>query len=131
MFQVYFLSVLTNVLVGLFLVFEKKLDSYSYFTEKKNMISIILGFGAFIIGIAKFFVVAQPDIIFFGDFLPALLGVCGGLSLLLNYYLESGKNQFTINPVVYKIFVDGKKIIGFFCLLFGFLHFILPQVRVL
>ena len=41
MFQVYFLSVLTNVLVGLFLVFEKKLDSYSYFTEKKNMISII------------------------------------------------------------------------------------------
>ena len=130
MFQVYFLSVLTNVLVGLFLVFEKKLDSYSYFTEKKNMISIILGFGAFIIGIAKFFVVAQPDIVIIGDLLPAVFGIVGGFCILLNYFLLYGKNEIILKPVVQKIFVDWKKTIGVLTLVVGILHFIIPQVRV-
>ena len=131
MFQVYFLSVLTNVLVGLFLIFENKAESLPVIYSKKKEISLVLGFSAMVVGVVKLFVVAQPDIVLIGDLLPAVIGIAGGLCLLINYYLQYGKNQILLNSVMQRIFVDWKKIIGFVALFVGVLHFIVPQVRVL
>lgn len=130
MFQVYFLSVLCNVLVGLFLIFDNRIENSPYLITRKKVFSLILGFSAFIIGVVKLFVVCQPDIILIGDLLPAIAGIIGGMCLLINYYLEYGKNQINLTPAFKLIFVDWKKIIGFCVLIIGVLHFILPQVRV-
>ena len=130
MFQVYFLSVLTNVLVGIFLIFENKISNISFVASKQKIITIILGLSSFIVGIIKLFVVAQPDIVIIGDFFPAVTGICGGLSLLINYFILYGRNQVNLNPFVQKIFVDWKKIIGFFSFVVGILNFFIPQVRV-
>ena len=129
MFQIYFLSVLLNILVGLFLIYENKIQN-SNFVIQKPLLIMILGFSSIIVGIIKLFVVAQPDIIFIGDLLPAVFGIGGGFCILLNYFLLYGKNEISLKPFVQKIFVDWKKIIGILTLAVGILHFIIPQVRV-
>ena len=123
MFQVYFLSVLCNVLTGLFLIFDTKIESSPYLIARKKVVYLVLG-------VVKLFVVCQPDIILIGDLLPAMAGIISGMCLLINYYLEYGKNQIILSPAFKLIFVDWKKIIGFCVLIIGVLHFILPQVRV-
>ena len=129
MFQIYFLSVLLNILVGLFLIYENKIENSNLIIQKPLLI-MILGFASIIVGIIKLFVVAQPDIIFIGDLLPAVFGIVGGFCILLNYFLLYGKNEIILKPVVQKIFVDWKKTIGVLTLVVGILHFIIPQVRV-
>ena len=130
MFQIYFLSVMCNISVGLFLFFEGKITNSMFFGPKKKISMVILGFASFIIGIVKLFVVCQPDVIFLGDLLPAIAGILGGMCLLINFSLEYGKNQLRLNPVLQTIFIDWKKLVGIFAFIVGVLHFILPQVRV-
>lgn len=130
MFQIYFLSVLCNISVGLFLFFEGKITNSMFFGPKKKISMVILGFASFIIGIVKLFVVCQPDVIFLGDLLPAIAGILGGMCLLMNFSVEYGKNQIRFNPVLQTIFIDWKKLVGIFAFIVGVLHFILPQVRV-
>ena len=129
MFQIYFLSVLLNILVGLFLIYENKIENSNLIIQKPLLI-MILGFASIIVGIIKLFVVAQPDIAIIGDLLPAVFGIVGGFCILLNYFLLYGKNEIILKPVVQKIFVDWKKSIGVLTLVVGILHFIIPQVRV-
>lgn len=129
MFQIYFLSVLLNILVGLFLIYENKIENSNLIVQKPLLI-MILGFASIIVGIIKLFVVAQPDIVIIGDLLPAVFGIVGGFCILLNYFLLYGKNEIILKPVVQKIFVDWKKTIGVLALVVGILHFIIPQVRV-
>lgn len=129
MFQIYFLSVLLNILVGLFLIYENKIENSNLIIQKPLLI-MILGFASIIVGIIKLFVVAQPDIVIIGDLLPAVFGIVGGFCILLNYFLLYGKNEIILKPVVQKIFVDWKKTIGVLTLVVGILHFIIPQVRV-
>lgn len=130
MFQIYFLSVMCNISVGLFLFFEGKITNSMFFGPKKKISMVILGFASFIIGIVKLFVVCQPDVIFLGDLLPAIAGILGGMCLLMNFSVEYGKNQIRFNPVLQTIFIDCKKLVGIFAFIVGVLHFILPQVRV-
>lgn len=129
MFQIYFLSVLLNILVGLFLIYENKIENSNLIIQKPLLI-MVLGFASIIVGIIKLFVVAQPDIVIIGDLLPAVFGIVGGFCILLNYFLLYGKNEIILKPVVQKIFVDWKKTIGVLTLVVGILHFIIPQVRV-
>lgn len=129
MFQIYFLSVLLNILVGLFLIYENKIENSNLIIQKPLLI-MVLGFASIIVGIIKLFVVAQPDIPVIGDLLPAVFGIVGGFCILLNYFLLYGKNEIILKPVVQKIFVDWKKTIGVLTLVVGILHFIIPQVRV-
>lgn len=129
MFQIYFLSVLLNILVGLFLIYENKIENSNLIIQKPLLI-MVLGFASIIVGIIKLFVVAQPDIVIIGDLLPAVFGIVGGFCILLNYFLLYGKNEIILKPVVQKIFVDWKKTIGVLTLVVGILHFIIPQARV-
>ena len=129
MFQIYFLSVLLNILVGLFLIYENKIENSNLIIQKPLLI-MVLGFASIIVGLIKLFVVAQPDIVIIGDLLPAVFGIVGGFCILLNYFLLYGKNEIILKPVVQKIFVDLKKTIGVLALVVGILHFIIPQVRV-
>ena len=108
MFQIYFLSVLLNILVGLFLIYENKIQN-SNFVIQKPLLIMILGFSSIIVGIIKLFVVAQPDIIFIGDLLPAVFGIGGGFCILLNYFLLYGKNEIILKPFVQKWYFDFRR----------------------
>ena len=124
MMQFYFLSVLTNLLMGFMLGFENKAEEIKYLTEKN--IRLAIGIVAVVTGIVKLFVVSSVPV--FGDFVPFIAGVAGGFTLILEYYMNKESVTMKEDSIFNKIFIVNKKIIGYVCLAAGALHFLFPKV---
>jgi hypothetical protein len=161
MLQFYFLSVLLNIGVGLILVYaqqtsadadvpdaadlepdesapagKKGLHPSRLFKGDMSFIStpafrLVVGFASVFTGIMKLLSVVHNDIPVIGDFFPALAGIAGGFALLLEYYMDASSTDLSIGEPVRKVFIDGRRYIGIFCLFAGLLHFLFPQVLLL
>ena len=150
MAQFYFLSVLLNVLCGLILVYGTNLasgeipssDAADTGSEEKSLkdgfkgfdnktFRLIIGILSVFVGILKFLSVYRNDIPVIGDLLPALAGLMGGASILLEYFMGTTTEEINIPEAVKKIFIECRKYIGVGCLVVGVLHFIFPQVPIL
>ncbi|MGI5172219.1 hypothetical protein H0R92_01270 [Treponema sp. OMZ 840] len=135
MIQFYLLSVVLNAASGLLLVFSKQIPEDAAetsaaglsFFETKNF-RLILGILTIFTGIMKLLTVVQGDIPVLGDLIPALAGICAGLCLLYEYYKASASVSFTLPAFFEKIFIDGRKYMGIFCIVIATLHFIFPRV---
>jgi hypothetical protein len=144
MLQFYLLSVLLNVLVGLVLLFSfdsdginnggfesdgiTRIDDPSLFENRT--FRFVLGLASIIVGVLKLFVVTN-HIRVFGDFLPALTGILGGITVLLNYFVASSTVEIHVTGAPELIFVRGARFIGVACLAAAVLHFIFPRVILL
>ena len=89
---------------------------------------LVVGVLSVFVGIMKLLSVFRNDVPVVGDLFPALAGLCGGASLLLDYYSDSSSLELNLPSFVETIFVDSKKYIGIACLISGLLHFVFPQV---
>jgi hypothetical protein len=87
-------------------------------------------FRSIIVGVLKLFVVTN-HIRVFGDFLPALTGIFGGVTVLLNYFVASSTVEIHVTGAPELIFVRGARFIGVACLAAAVLHFIFPRVILL
>lgn len=148
MLQFYFLSILLNFIVGLILiysdVFSVKTSETHKGTETKDGISklsfadsaflsnktflLVVGILSVFTGIMKLLSVVRNDIPVVGDLLPALAGLVGGFSVLIAYYRMTATEKVVLPDFVQKVFVDGHKYVGVFCIIAGLLHFIIPGV---
>jgi uncharacterized membrane protein HdeD (DUF308 family) len=144
MLQFYLLSVLLNVLVGLVLLFSfdsdgtnngggesdgiTRIDDPSLFENRT--FRFVLGLASIVVGVLKLFVVTN-HIRVFGDFLPALAGIFGGVTVLLNYFVASSNVEIRVTGMPELIFVRGARFIGVACLATAVLHFIFPRVILL
>ena len=124
MMQFYFLSVITNLLIGFMLGFEKKAEEIKYLTEKN--VRLAIGITAVVTGIVKLFIVSSVPV--FGDFIPFVAGVAGGFTLILEYYMNKESVTMKEDSIFNKIFIVNKKIIGYVCLAAGALHFLFPKI---
>ena len=124
MMQFYFLSVLTNLLIGFLLVFEKQASEIKYFENKT--VRLVIGIVACITGIIKIFVVSSVPV--FGDFIPFVAGIAGGFTLLLEYYIQKKDIVIKEESFLSKVFIANKKIVGIVCLAAAGLHFVFPKV---
>lgn len=128
MMQVYFLSVLLNACTGLILVTDRNSGKMLF---QNKQIRLVIGIFAFITGFLKLFIIVQPDIIIFGDLLPAVAGITGGANILIDYYREYTTVDISLNGFFEKLFIRGKKYVGIFCILFALLHFLFPRLTIL
>jgi uncharacterized membrane protein HdeD (DUF308 family) len=144
MLQFYLLSVLLNVLVGLVLLlsfdsdgangggFESdgitRIDDPSLFENRT--FRFVLGLASIVVGVVKLFVVTN-HIRAFGDLLPALAGILGGVTVLLNHFVSSSTVEIRVTGMPELIFVRGARFIGIACLAVAVLHFIFPRVILL
>ena len=139
MIQFYFLSILLNLMTGSVLLYssanldgdsdlesEKKSSFIKSLFEKIFGSSGILEDSLFILVVA--FLSFFTGIIIFGDLLPSLTGILGGLSLLFSYYSEKSDVAFQLPSFLEKIFVSEKNIFGILSIIIAILHFILPGV---
>lgn len=92
-----------------------------------SLFQLVIGITGVFTGVIKF-LTAVDGPLFFGDFIPALACITGGLSLLLSYYNSKSDISFTLPGFLEKIFVDGRKIVGFACIIVAVIHFIIPGV---
>ncbi len=78
--------------------------------------------------VMKILSVFRNDVPVIGDLLPAVAGLLGGASILLEYYIYSTDTEIGISENVQKVFIDSRKGIGYFCFAVALLHFVFPQV---
>ena len=155
MLQFYFLSILLNVLAGLVLVyasdFTKKEADFAPETAGDEEGSgespespasrlfkgaflddmtfrLVLGALSVLGGIMKLLSPVQNDMPVIGDLIPALSGLAAGAALLIEFYAVRNSLETSFPAFIQKIFVDGRKYIGVFCIIAGLMHFVFPRV---
>lgn len=145
MLQFYFLSILLNLAVGLILAlgarkegaenseggekFSALFSPPSFFADKT--FRLVLGILSIFVGLMKLLSVVHDDIPVVGDLIPSLAGFLGGFALLVDCYRAKSSSDISLPDIVSKIFVDGAKYIGIFCVAAAFLHFIAPDALLL
>src|SRR5574344_703558 len=136
MAQFYFLSVLLNIIAGLALVYGKEFvhknkaddDLLEEKPSKKNNLQdktstffegmtcfdsrsfrLVIGVLSVLVGLMKILSVFRNDIPVVGDIVPALAGLLGGASLLVEYYLSGTTEDSVIPANVEHVLVGGRK----------------------
>jgi len=138
MFQVFFLTVLTNFFAGVALTFpflkEKvhSLDHFSFIFESETF-KVWLGVATFVTGLLSLFKFYQFDIIIIGDLLPSSTALTAGAILIIRYVM--GKNTFDDESTfIHKVYNFGEKygtIVGLLAIVAAVLHLILPSAVIL
>jgi hypothetical protein len=134
MYQIYLLSVISNLLAGVALSFQgmdEKLHLSSVFNrELMENTGFRLGLGVvtFVVGFLKFLAVSPDDVPVVGDLLPALAGLVMGLILLLQYYRSRSTVSSPAVDRIETIFGKNGGAFGTAGIIIALLHFLLPRI---
>ena len=134
MYQIYLLSVLTNVLAGVALSvggMDEKLHLSAVFNKElmqTDGFRLGLGIVTFVVGFFKLLSVSEGDVPVVGDILPAISGLVLGMILLLQYYRSRSTVSSPFVDTLDKIFGKNSAVFGTVGILLGILHFLLHPV---
>lgn len=134
MYQIYLLSVVSNLLAGIALSFQgmdEKLQLSSVFNRdlmENTGFRLGLGVATFVIGFLKFLAVSPDDVPVVGDLIPALAGLIMGLILLLQYYRSRSTVSSPALDKVEKVFGKNSGVFGTAGIIIAVLHFLLPRI---
>jgi hypothetical protein len=134
MYQIYLLSVLTNVLAGVALSvggMDEKLHLSSVFNKElmeNDGFRLGLGIVTFVVGFFKLLSVSEGDVPVVGDILPAISGLVLGMILLLQYYRSRSTVSSPFVDTLDNIFGKNSAVFGTVGILIGILHFLLHRV---
>ncbi|MFO7780138.1 MAG: hypothetical protein R6W94_00770 [Spirochaetia bacterium] len=134
MYQIYLLSVLTNVLAGVALSvggMDEKLHLSSIFNKElmeNDGFRLGLGIVTFVVGFFKLLSVSEGDVPVVGDILPAISGLVLGMILLLQYYRSRSTVSSPFVDTLDNIFGKNSAVFGTVGILIGILHFLLHRV---
>ena len=133
MIQIYFLSIILNVIAGYTLIADNDKntpDSRAVFAVKDEKFRLIIGILAMAVGVLKILSAMDGDLRIIGDLLPAAAGIVSGFVMLYEYYRRQStlvRDEYE-KESVNQILVKNKKIIGFASILIAGLHFLFPKV---
>ncbi len=122
MLPFYFLSIATNLIMGLILAFfdkSKKGDEPADreipfpFMRESTFLLVVIIFSAFT-AVSKLLTPVGSNIIILGDFIPVVAGLAGS-AVFLGRYLESLPNAKTL-PDFFAILKNYDEIVGYVCL---------------
>jgi hypothetical protein len=130
--QLWFLSVILNVIAGLVLVFSPEDASApgdsaappAFFENR--MFRLVVGCLAALVGLLKLGF-ASPRVAVVGDLLPAAAGLAAGFSLLVQFYAASSSIDVELPAFIRRFCFTDRKYIGIVCVIVSVLHFVFPQ----
>lgn len=134
MYQIYFLSILTNILAGIALGFDRmdaRLRLRSVFNPElfqHNGFRLAIGIITFIVGFLKLLSVAPGDVAVVGDLLPAVTGLLMGFSLAFQYYQERTEVKSSTTETLNRLFGRHNATLGMIGITVGIVHFFLHRV---
>ena len=140
MFQLYLLTVLTNVLAGLALAtgfLTERFERFSEYTDfmANSIYRIILGIVSLLIGIINLFPSYDGDIVILGDLFPSIAGIATGVLLLAEFFgsrkSEAENKTAELAEKVEKFSGPYLTIVGIASVIVGILHAILPKLPLL
>jgi hypothetical protein len=147
MIQFYLLSIVCNVIAGLYLFLspegqeKKNTEEQTKIPERvlpgfmsvfsNKIAKFWLGSSAVIIGIFKMLSPVRSTIVVLGDFLPLLSCFIVGAVFIIDFFKASSDvSSDTVNKLD-TIVLKNRKYIGMFCLLTALLHFLVPDLLIL
>ncbi len=140
MFQLYLLTVLTNVLAGLALATGFLTERFERFSEYTDFMGnavyrIVLAVLSLLIGIINLFPTYSGDMAVLGELFPSLAGIVTGI-LLITEYISSRKREdesktAELAEKVEKFSGPYLTIVGIASVIIGILHAILPKLPLL
>jgi hypothetical protein len=134
MYQIYFLSILTNIIAGIALGFDRmdsRLRLHSVFNPElfqHNGFRLAMGIITFVVGFLKLLSVAPGDVAVVGDLLPAVMGMLMGFSLAFQYYQERTEVQSSATETLNRVFGRHNATLGMVGIVVGVVHFFLHRV---
>lgn len=132
MYQFYFLSIVMNLCIPVFLIpefFKTKLPLfYSFIAEvsTKHDQVFLWGFSAAAVGVFKLLSPVYGDTLFFGDLFPAVCNLGGGGVLILEHFKGRANMEIPILRILDTFLLKRRDIWGYVCLIGGVSHFFLP-----
>ncbi len=129
MYPIYFFSIITNLLTGLFLVSTKEDgDIVSVIFNAKNWqkqgIIIVLAATTVLFGVLKLLAVTEGNVKFIGDIIPAFAGIIQGVLL----FLIRGTSSNVALPRDLKTLISFRKTIGLGGIIVASLHILFHGV---
>ena len=134
MYQFYFLSILTNILAGITLAFDRmdgRLRLHKVFNPdlfRHAGFRLGLGVITFVTGFLKLLSVTPGTPPVVGDLFPAVMGLLLGFALSFQYYQERTEVQSSTVVSLDKVFGRHGANLGIVGVVAGVLHFFLNRV---
>jgi hypothetical protein len=132
-YQLYFLSIIINLIVGIALartLVEGKLPALGNFLEtigEASLFRLAGGIAAVAVGILKLLLVTSGDIRIIGDLVPALAGIIAGKILLCEYCNEKSIGLPSWMARAADFLIKGKSVWGIAAIAAAVLHFFFYQ----
>jgi hypothetical protein len=134
MYQIYVLSIVTTILAGLTLAYQRietrlgldRIFNPELFTRGGFRLGV--GLVTFVVGFLKLLSVSPGDVAVVGDLVPALSGLVMGFALSFQYYRERTEVESSTVQSLDKIFGAYSGTIGVIGALSGVVHFFLHRV---
>ena len=134
MYQIYFLSILTNILAGVTLGFDRmdaRLRLRAVFNPELFQHSgfrLVIGIITFAVGFLRLLSVTPGDVAIVGDLLPAVTGLFMGFPLAFQYYQRRTEAQSDTTEALNRVFGRHNATLGMIGLTVGIVHFFLHRV---
>ena len=136
MVQIYFLLVLSNIVMGFILAkdfLNGKLNNFLVINQllSSDILKVTVGCIGSIIGLLALFLRYSGNLVIIGDLIPALTSMICGITLFIEYISNEENNDSTIINFFIGVFLKRRTLLGIVALCVGIIHFIAPSVEFL
>ena len=137
MIQIYFLSILTNLLSGLILSAEHYSERFPTFSAVKDFFKgkpgmrVTIGVITFLTGFVNLLSVTKGDVPVVGDLFPSISALILGMGVLFDRYKEKATVPSKALETADKLILRHKSIYGSIAMIIAVLHFLMPRVILL
>lgn len=132
MLQIYFLTVLTNIVAGLTIsskFLSTKIEGFQIFSDKmeNRMYRVILGSITLLTGLFALLNHSEASMAILGDLVPAVTAMAMGLIIIIYYFFSSEENAENKFVQTVKDLTDKYgNILGIAGIIIGLIHFLIP-----
>lgn len=130
--QIYFLTVLTNIIAGLTIsapYLSTKIEGFLAFSEKmeNRKYRVILGSISVITGLFALLDNSADNIAIIGNLIPAVTAMAMGLILVVFYFFNDEDDSHRLVKSVKEISEKYGNILGIAGIIIGLIHFLIPS----
>jgi len=131
MLQIYFLTVLTNIVAGLTIsapYLSTKIEGFQIFSEKmeNRMYRVILGSISLITGLFALLNHSTVSMAVLGDLIPAVTAMAMGIILIIYYFFNEDEESNNLVKTIKNLSEKYGNILGIAGIIIGLIHFIIP-----
>ena len=134
MYQIYFLSIIINLIVGIVLIRDVLMDRFPAFGKilenvgEMDIFRLAGGAAAVFVGLLKLLAVSPDDYVIIGDLFPALAGIAAGKTLLCEYFTKKQISLPAWSTRIADFLMGTRQIWGFAAIISAVLHFFFNRV---